>query len=122
MVYTCLRSNELEMSVFKKSALTRLVVYISGNAQGSLVFFEIRCPSISLCTNFFVHVTAEEVDLSSDMKHWESLNKDEKHFIKNVLAFFAASDGIVIENLAVRFLKDIQIPEVCFGSQWVTLL
>ncbi|GMH40360.1 hypothetical protein BSKO_08264 [Bryopsis sp. KO-2023] len=55
--------------------------------------------------------TAEEVDLGGDMKHWESLSKDEKHFIKHVLAFFAASDGIVIENLAVRFLKEVQIPE-----------
>lgn len=55
--------------------------------------------------------TAEEVDLTGDMKHWESLSDDEKHFIKHVLAFFAASDGIVIENLAVRFLKEVQIPE-----------
>lgn len=55
--------------------------------------------------------TAEEVDLSSDQGHWESLRDDEKHFISHVLAFFAASDGIVLENLAVRFMKEIQIPE-----------
>ena len=55
--------------------------------------------------------TAEELDLSEDIKHWKSLNEDEKHFISHVLAFFAASDGIVLENLAVRFMKDIQIPE-----------
>ena len=43
--------------------------------------------------------TAEEVDLSKDMGDWESLKRDEKHFISHVLAFFAASDGIVNENL-----------------------
>ncbi|CAK9205680.1 unnamed protein product [Sphagnum troendelagicum] len=55
--------------------------------------------------------TAEEVDLSQDQKHWEALTSDERHFISHVLAFFAASDGIVLENLAVRFMKEIQIPE-----------
>lgn len=55
--------------------------------------------------------TAEEVDLSSDLKHWEGLNDGEKHFISHILAFFAASDGIVIENLAVRFMSDIMVPE-----------
>lgn len=58
--------------------------------------------------------TAEEVDLQDDMKHWEKLTADEKHFISHVLAFFAASDGIVLENLGVRFMKEIQIPEVRF--------
>jgi len=55
--------------------------------------------------------TAEEVDLSSDMKHWESLNDGEKHFISHVLAFFAASDGIVLENLAGNFMNEVQVPE-----------
>ncbi|MQL91012.1 hypothetical protein Taro_023615 [Colocasia esculenta] len=55
--------------------------------------------------------TAEEVDLSQDVQHWETLYDSEKHFISHVLAFFAASDGIVLENLAARFLKDVQIPE-----------
>ena len=55
--------------------------------------------------------TAEEVDLSSDQKHWEGLNDGEKHFVSHVLAFFAASDGIVIENLAVRFMSEITVPE-----------
>jgi ribonucleotide reductase beta subunit family protein with ferritin-like domain len=54
---------------------------------------------------------AEEIDLSKDMKDWESLNVDEKHFISMVLAFFAASDGIVLENLAVRFMGDVQLAE-----------
>ncbi|KAK9113447.1 hypothetical protein Syun_020244 [Stephania yunnanensis] len=55
--------------------------------------------------------TAEEVDLSQDLRHWETLTLDEKHFIKHVLAFFAASDGIVLENLASRFMKEIQVAE-----------
>lgn len=60
--------------------------------------------------------TAEEIDLSPDLIDWETkLNKDEKHFIKHVLAFFAASDGIVNENLAVNFLQEVQYPEArCF--------
>ena len=56
--------------------------------------------------------TAEEVDLSSDAADWETLNDDEKHFISHILAFFAASDGIVLENLGQRFMTEIQIPEV----------
>lgn len=44
--------------------------------------------------------TAEEIDLGQDVKDWEKLNKNEQHFIKHVLAFFAASDGIVLENLS----------------------
>lgn len=55
--------------------------------------------------------TAEEVDLGGDTKHWEGLNDNERHFISHVLAFFAASDGIVNENLGVRFLKEVQVPE-----------
>jgi ribonucleoside-diphosphate reductase subunit M2 len=55
--------------------------------------------------------TAEEVDLSADLRDWNKLTEGERHFIKFVLAFFAASDGIVLENLGVRFMKEIQIPE-----------
>ncbi|KAB5516230.1 hypothetical protein DKX38_026878 [Salix brachista] len=55
--------------------------------------------------------TAEEVDLSSDLRHWENLTPDEKHFVSHVLAFFAASDGIVLENLAGRFMKEVQVSE-----------
>lgn len=59
--------------------------------------------------------TAEEIDLSSDLKDWASLNDGERHFISHVLAFFAASDGIVNENLAVNFMSEVQIPEArCF--------
>lgn len=55
--------------------------------------------------------TVEEVDLSLDVQQWEQLFQSEKHFICHILAFFAASDGIVLENLAARFLNDVQIPE-----------
>lgn len=59
--------------------------------------------------------TAEEVDLHADLKDWERLNDGERHFIKHVLAFFAASDGIVNENLAVNFMREVQLPEArCF--------
>lgn len=54
---------------------------------------------------------AEEIDLTKDITHWETLNADEKYFISMILAFFAASDGIVLENLAVRFMNEIQISE-----------
>ena len=75
--------------------------------------------------------TAEEIDLSQDQKDWDKLNSNEQHFLKHVLAFFAArfpfywvvllcngfffSDGIVLENLAERFMTEVQIPEArCF--------
>lgn len=59
--------------------------------------------------------TVEEVDLSRDLADWENLKEDEKHFISYVLAFFAASDGIVNENLAERFIREVQVTEArCF--------
>lgn len=54
---------------------------------------------------------AEEIDLSKDLKSWESLDDNERYFIKMILAFFAASDGIVLENLGVRFMSDVQLSE-----------
>ena len=54
---------------------------------------------------------AEEIDLSKDLVHWDSLNQDEKHFVSMILAFFAASDGIVLENLASRFMNEVQVSE-----------
>jgi ribonucleoside-diphosphate reductase beta chain len=59
--------------------------------------------------------TAQEIDLSQDEKDWNKLNEHEQHFIKHVLAFFAASDGIVADNLSQRFLTEVQLPEArCF--------
>ena len=54
---------------------------------------------------------AEEIDFSKDLKHWQTLNEKEQYFIKMILAFFAASDGIVLENLGARFLTEVQLPE-----------
>ena len=53
----------------------------------------------------------EEVDLAKDNVDWEKLNSNEQHFIKMILAFFAASDGIVLENLVGRFMNDVQLSE-----------
>ncbi|KAL7543180.1 hypothetical protein ACHAXR_012466 [Thalassiosira sp. AJA248-18] len=60
--------------------------------------------------------TADEIDLSSDLDHWHNkLNPDERHFISMVLAFFAGADGIVMENLAERFCREVTVPEArCF--------
>ncbi len=58
--------------------------------------------------------TAEEIDLSADQSDWEKLTDDERHFIKHVLAFFAASDGIVNENLAENFVSEVQYTEAKF--------
>jgi ribonucleoside-diphosphate reductase beta chain len=59
--------------------------------------------------------TAEEIDLSQDLTDWQKLNDNERHFISHVLAFFAASDGIINENLATHFINEVQVPEArCF--------
>src|SRR6266446_210861 len=59
--------------------------------------------------------TAEEIDLSHDQKDWDKMNDGERHFISHVLAFFAASDGIVNENLVERFSNEVQAAEArCF--------
>ena len=59
--------------------------------------------------------TADEIDLYQDLTDWEKLNDGERHFIKYILAFFAASDGIVLENLAQKFCTEVQVPEArCF--------
>ena len=58
--------------------------------------------------------TTEELDLSKDLKDFNGLNENERYFIENILAFFAASDGIVNENLVERFCKDVQLLEAKF--------
>jgi ribonucleoside-diphosphate reductase beta chain len=58
--------------------------------------------------------TPEEIDLSKDMKDWVNLSDNERHFIKHILGFFAGSDGIVMENLATRFTREVQWPEAKF--------
>jgi ribonucleoside-diphosphate reductase subunit M2 len=64
----------------------------------------------------------DEIDLSHDQGHWKDISLDEQIFLKHVFAFFAASDGIVMENLAVRFYNEVQIPEVrCFYSNQLNI-
>ena len=81
------------------------------------VLFPIRYPDIwqmykKAVSSFWV---PEEIDLKGDMAHWDSLTRDEQHFIKHVLAFFAASDFIVNENLIERFMNDVPLAEAqCF--------
>jgi ribonucleoside-diphosphate reductase beta chain len=58
--------------------------------------------------------TAEEIDLSNDNKDWDNLSDNEKYFLRNILSFFAASDGIVNENLAENFYREVQYPEAKF--------
>jgi len=101
------------------SALVRMAAVepILQENKGRFVLFPIKHPKIwemykKAEASFW---TAEEIDLSQDMKDWEKMTEGEQHFIKTVLAFFAASDGIVLENLAARFLEEIQVPEArCF--------
>ena len=77
------------------------------------VIFPIRHPDI--WTKYKQHMavfwTPEEIDLAKDMKDWEKLNDNERHFIKHILGFFAGSDGIVMENLSTRFMREVQWPE-----------
>ena len=60
---------------------------------------------------------AEEIDFSKDLKHWQTLSEKEQYFIKMVLAFFAGSDGIVLENLGSRFLSEVQNETVYFQGK-----
>jgi len=75
-----------------------------------------------MCTNWILrlsssskplnaNLSAEEIDLAQDVEQWENLTENEKHFISYVLAFFAASDGIVNENLASNFYTEVQNAE-----------
>ena len=66
--------------------------------------------------------TADEIDFSKDIKDWNNLKLDEQHFIKHVLAFFAASDTIVNMNLLERFLKDVQILEAQVGYTFQAMM
>ena len=77
------------------------------------VMFPIKCDDIWKMYKKQVDCfwRAEEIDLTKDLKDWDSLTQDERFFISMILAFFAASDGIVLENLAMRFMNDVQLSE-----------
>lgn len=81
--------------------------------ENRYVTFPIRHPDIWKMYKDAVATfwTVEEIDLSKDRNDWKTLDNNERHFIKNILAFFAGSDGIVLENLAMRFSNDVQLPE-----------
>lgn len=89
--------------------------------ENRYVLFPIKYPDIweSYKKQMACFWTAEEIDLTKDLSDWEKLNENEQYFIKNVLAFFAGSDGIVLENLVERFMNDVKIPEArcAYGFQ-----
>ena len=86
------------------------------NNDERFVIFPIKHPDIwaKYKQHMSVFWTPEEIDLSKDLAHWEKLNDNERHFIKHILGFFAGSDGIVMENLATRFTREVQWPEAKF--------
>lgn len=88
------------------------------------VIFPIRHPDVwaKYKQHMAVFWTPEEVDLSKDMKDWEKLSDNERYFIKHILGFFAGSDGIVMENLATRFMREVQWPEAKFFYSCQNLL
>ena len=117
-----MKNRDLEIYIFKIYKI--LSVYISGMSKqiqeplltpddSRFVMFPIQDEEVWNMYKKQVDCfwRAEEVDLSKDLTHWNSLNKDEKHFITMILAFFAASDGIVLENLGVRFMTEVQTAE-----------
>ena len=85
-------------------------------SEDRFVIFPIRHPDVweMYKKHMAVIWTAEEIDLSKDMKDWERLSDGERYFVKNILGFFAGSDGIVMENLATRFMREVQWPEAKF--------
>ena len=88
------------------------------------VLFPIEHPDIMAMAKKAIAVfwTVEELDLTKDMKDWEKLDQNTQHFIKHILGFFAGSDGIVMENLATRFMKEVQWPEAKFFYSCQNLL
>jgi len=90
-----------------------LLLCVDGSAEDAFEFAKLH--SVTNCLVASVDEasfwTAEEIDLSQDNRDWDTLTSSEQHFVKHVLAFFAASDGIVLENLGSQFSCEIQIPE-----------
>lgn len=106
------------------SVVAAVVEPILDPNEDRFVIFPIRYPDIwaKYKQHMSVFWTPEEIDLSKDVTHWEKLNDGERHFIKHILGFFAGSDGIVMENLAVRFTREVQIPEAKFFYSCQNLL
>ncbi len=98
--------------------------YLLAENKSRFVIFPIKYPDI---WDFYTHHVStfwvpEEIDLGSDLAHWEKMSDGERHFIKNTIAFFAASDGIVNANIAVSFLNKIQVPEALFFYGFQTMM
>jgi ribonucleoside-diphosphate reductase subunit M2 len=117
-------NNNMESSFYHNEKLEKLLSEYSPNLKNEFLLqevenrftlFPIQIPKAyemykKAVATFWV---VEDVPLGNDLLDWDTkLNDNERHFIKNVLAFFAGSDGIVLENLAERFMKDIQHPEI----------
>ena len=99
--------------------MSTVIEPILAKDNNRFVVFPIKHPDIweAFQTHRKAFWVESEIDLVPDLKDWAGLNTNEKHFIKHILAFFAASDGIVMENLGARFLNDVQYPEArCFYS------
>ena len=99
------------------SALDRDEPLLNDTGSERYVLFPIQHPALWQMYKKAESVfwQAEEIDLSKDMKHWVALRPEERHFIGHILGFFAGSDGIVLENLGLRFMRDVKIPEArCF--------
>lgn len=111
------RSDRSEASSEPKTTVAPVPSVFTADAADRYTLFPIKHPAIwdLYKKHQAAFWTAEEIDLSADMVDWNSLTDPERHFIKHVLAFFAASDGIVLENLIERFCNDVQLPEArCF--------
>jgi len=93
--------------------IAKLIEPLLDPNEDRFVIFPIRHPDLwsKYKQHMAVFWTPEEIDLSKDVKDWERLTDNERHFIKHILGFFAGSDGIVMENLATRFTREVQWPE-----------
>ena len=104
------------MSVFIQNVLSKFLNPCLKKIRIVLFFFLLNGLLFGKCIkSISFNLTVEEIDLSKDLNDWQKLNDQEQYFIENILAFFAGSDGIVLENLGQRFCNDIQVPEAkCF--------
>lgn len=103
----------MEIGQLEQARTQNIIEPLLTETEDRFVMFPIQDESIWMMYKKQVECfwRAEEVDLSKDLASWEKLSNDEQNFIKAIIAFFAASDGIVLENLAARFMSDVQLSE-----------